>query len=37
MALPYGRARELLKQIRQGETAANAEKWANSPELQRPK
>jgi hypothetical protein len=28
---------ELLKKVRQAETAANIEKWANSPELQPPK
>jgi hypothetical protein len=28
---------ELQKKIRQAETAANVEKWANSPELQPPK
>jgi hypothetical protein len=28
---------ELQKKIRQAETAANIEKWANSPELQPPK
>lgn len=28
---------ELLKKIRQAETAANIERWATSPELQPPK
>ncbi len=28
---------ELQKKIRQAETAANIEKWVNSPELQPPK
>jgi hypothetical protein len=28
---------EPLKKVRQAETAANIEKWANSPELQPPK
>ena len=36
--MPDGPARdELLKKIRQAETAANIEGWANSPGLQPPK
>jgi hypothetical protein len=36
--MPDGKDRdELLKKIRQAETAANIEGWANSPGLQPPK
>ena len=36
--MPEGPAREeLVKKIRQAETASEIEGWANSPELQPPK
>jgi hypothetical protein len=37
-SLPEGADRyEMLKKVRRAQTAADMEKWANSPELQPPK